>query len=238
MVSKVYFNTPDDYAAEINNVPWAGMPVLEGVLAIHNGILDNKAGGFPVRGKHMTLNGYYKYFPAPGDTMRMDITMLKGITSVGYGSLFQGDSVPDFTPFSIPIMYTDPQIPDSADISISCSNDKNHAQPGTRLVINKLSFDGFVSGVQTTKVDLLQLDGMKVYPNPARDYLIIENLFNINKESSLSLLSITGQVLRQINLPAGQRIAQMEVGDLSPGFYVLIMKKGDNNYSKKIVIQK
>ncbi|MDB5228155.1 MAG: hypothetical protein JWN78_2348 [Bacteroidota bacterium] len=238
MVSKVYFNAPDDYAAEISNITWPGGLIIGGELANHNGILDNKEGGFPIRGKHVTFNGYYKFFPAQGDTMRININMLKGKTSVGNGDFFQTDSVPDYTPFSIPINYIGTTIPDSADIEISCYSNKNNVHAGTRIIVDKLSFDGFVSGVQITKTDLLQLDGMKVYPNPARDFLIIENLYDVNKVCSLSLFSITGQLLREIKLPAGQRTTQMEVGDLSPGFYVLTMKKGENNYSKKITIQK
>ena len=113
-----------------------------------------------------------------------------------------------------------------------------NSKEGTRLIVDKLSFDGFVATNVRPPAEALELEGMKVFPNPARDYLIIENLFNINKECSLSLMSITGQVIRELKLPAGQRTAQMEVGDLAPGLYVLVMKKGDSNYSKKIIIQK
>lgn len=232
VVSKAYFNAPDDFAAEITTNVYPVVGLTGGILSTQLNIFIDKANDFPLRGKHLTLNGYYKFLPVPGDTMEILLNLSKNGALMGIASFRSGDSVPEFTPFSIPITYYNSDIPDSANLQLRSGG--NHPHLGTKLFVDKLSFDGFVQ----TKVDLLQLDGMNVYPNPARDYLVIENLFNLNKECSLSLFSITGQLLREIKLPAGQRTAQMEVGNLSRGFYILTMKKGENNYSKKIIIQK
>ena len=237
MVTKVYFNAPNDLAAQITNVSWYQNFIIGGELAIHNGLLDNKVGGFPIRGKHITLNGYYKYFPAPGDSMSLFLSMMKGKNSIGYASLSQKDTVAVFTPFTIFINYDSLNIiPDTADIGIRCGNNRN-AAIGSKLIIDKLSFDGFISGIQQTKTDLLELEGMKVYPNPARDYLIVENLPVGSKECSLSIMSITGQLLKEVKLSLGEQTSQLETGSLPPGFYVLIMKKGEKVYTKKIIIQ-
>ncbi|MDB5228154.1 MAG: hypothetical protein JWN78_2347 [Bacteroidota bacterium] len=166
------------------------------------------------------------------------ITMYKNGVEVGTGSLNQSDSMPDFTSFSIPINYYNvTDIPDSADIRMG-SSFNFPAHLGTKLFVDKLSFDGFVSAVNNIKPDLFELDGMKIFPNPARDRLIIENLFEDNKECSVTLFSFKGESIKEIKLAAGEHTAHMEVGDLSPGFYLLVMKKGDRVFSKKIIIQR
>ena len=234
MVSKVYFNAPFDFAAQIKNIAAPLVGIGGGELSTHNNIFNDYPDDFAVRGKHVTLNGYYKFFPAPGDTMQILVSMYKNDSVIGFGLLEVGDSVPDFSPFSIPINYTSTAIPDSG--SLRLRSGKENPKLGTTLTVDKLSFDGFVSAVNNAKPDVLEMDGMKVYPNPARDLLVIENLSD--KDCSLSLLNVSGQILREIKLPAGQHSTQMEVGDLAPGFYLLVMKKGDDHFTKKIIIQR
>ena len=237
MVSKVFFNAPNDFAAEAKNINW-GMQVFGGELTTKSSVVDEDKGGFPVRGRHVTLNGYYKFFPVGGDSLQISLDMKKGNTILGSAYNVYYDSIPDFTPFSIPIAYTDSSnIPDSATMDLRLHN-ASSLHIGSKFVIDKLSFDGFVSGVKNINPDLLEMDGMKVYPNPARDLLIIENLFADNKECSLTLFSVKGEIIREKKLSMQEHYTQMEVGDLAPGFYVLVMKKGDRAFSKKIIIQK
>ncbi|MDB5227786.1 MAG: C-terminal target protein, partial [Bacteroidota bacterium] len=238
MVHKVFFNAPDDFAAEISNIYWGTPgPVFGGELSTKSGVTDDQAGGFPIRGRHVTFNGYYKFFPFGGDTLQISLDLKKAGSVVATAYTLVYDPVTDFTPFSIPISYTDSvNIPDSASIGFRLHN-VSGLNSASKFVVDKLSFDGFVSGIKNIKNDLLELDGMKVYPNPARDHLMIENLFADNKACTLSLFSVKGEMIREIKLAAGERLAQIQVGDLSPGFYVLVMKKGDRSFSHKIIIQ-
>ena len=235
MVHKVFFNAPDDYAAEAQNVSWVEENIVIGAeLTAKLGVTDDN-GGFPVRGRHYTLNGYYKFFPQPGDTLSFGVSMEKHRNWIGQGSFYTGTAAPDFTPFSIPIIYADPnEIPDTASVGFRIVN--TDLKAGSKFVIDKISFDGFVTETKNIK-NLLELDGMKVYPNPARDHLMIENLLADNKECSLSLFSVKGEIIRTIKLPAGEHFTEMEVGDLAAGSYILVMKKGDQTFNKKIVIQ-
>ena len=240
MVHKVFFNAPNDFAAEVNNIYW-GSPglVFGGELSTKTGVVDDYAGGFPVRGRHFTFNGYFKFLPVGGDTLQVSVDFKKNGAPVGMGYSLYYDPVPDFTAFSIPITYTDSvNIPDSATIGFRIHNVSGTSglHQGSKFVVDKLSFDGFVSGIKNIK-DLFELDGMKVYPNPARDYVMIENLLT-DKKCSLSLFSVKGEIVREIKLAAGERLAKIEVGDLPPGFYVLVMRKGERLFSHKIIIEK
>ncbi|MDB5227787.1 MAG: hypothetical protein JWN78_1980 [Bacteroidota bacterium] len=234
MVHKVFFDAPNDYAAEAQNILWKEQDiVIGGELTAKLGVTDDN-GGFPVRGRHYTLNGYYKFFPQPGDTLSFGVSMSKNRMQIGQGSFYTGTAAPDFTPFSIPITYPNTnEIPDTAALGFKIVS--VNLKQGSKFVLDKLSFDGFVTKVK--KPDVMELDGMKVYPNPTRDHLIIENLLSSDKEGSLTLMNVSGQMIKQVKLIPGERTAQMEVSDLSPGFYLLMMKKGDQTFSKKIVIQ-
>ena len=238
MVSKVYFNAPSDFAAQITSIYFPIANVAGGEISTRTHIFNENPADFPVRGRHVTLNGYYQFFPAAtGDTMEILLTMYKNSTAIGYADFFSADSVTSFSPFNIPINYIDPtEIPDSASLRIKSS--KGNGKAGTKLMVDKLSFDGFVSAVNNTHPDLFELDGMKVFPNPARDRLIVENLLADNKECSLSLFSVKGEIIKEIKLAATEHSAQIEVGELSPGFYLLVMKKGERTFSKKIIIQR
>ncbi len=236
MVSKAYFNIPDDYAAEINTISINTFR-MAGNLSIKS-FIDDNSGGFPVRGRHVSLNGYYKYIPAAGDTMEITIQMKKNGQNIGGGSFISYDSTPGFIPFTVPIFYNYDLYPDSAIISISNSKKKTLDAGNSILLVDKLSFDGFYTGIsQHTSPDLLELDGMKVFPNPARDMLMIETQPDNPNDCSLTLLGITGQIIRETKLNTGQRISQLEVGDIAPGIYLLVLRKGEHTYTKKIVIQ-
>src|SRR6185312_1068270 len=90
MVSKVFFNAPNDFAAEARNISWGSHGILIGAeLSTKRNVIDDHAGGFPVRGRHVTLNGYYKFFPLPGDTLQINVDMKKnGIPIAGGNVLF------------------------------------------------------------------------------------------------------------------------------------------------------
>lgn len=236
MVSKAYFNAPGDYAAEINTITFNSLKA-GGNLSTKS-FIDDNSGGFPVRGRHVSLNGYYKYIPAAGDTLEINIEMKKNGQNIGGGSFMSYDATPGFIPFTLPIFYNYDLYPDSAVISLNNTGKNNRNAAGSTLFVDKLSFDGFYTGIHNNNTaELLELDGMKVFPNPAKDILIIENLSDNSKDCSLTLLGTNGQIIRETKLTSGQRTAQLEVGDISPGFYLLVMKKGDQVFNKKIVIQ-
>lgn len=241
MVSKVFFEAPDDFAAEISNINWPSIGIINGSLSTNNGIFTSGFdGGFPVKGKHRTLNGYYKFFPANGDTMQIGVVMMKDHQDVGHAFFKASDTVSEFMPFSIPIEYFDDAstvIPDSAVIGIGSSILRN-PKAGSRLIIDKLSFDGFVLGIPNTHPDLWELDGLKIYPNPARDILIVETTSASSKPYTVSIYGINGQIVKYATITPGNHNITFNVGELASGSYILSVCSGANIVSKKIFIQK
>lgn len=239
MVSKVFFEEPEDYAASIRNISWYQNLTVGGELSLRNGLIGGSWGGFPVKGKHTTLNGYYKYIPVWKDSMTILVGMYKGDSLVGSGQIIHWDSVPEFTPFRVPITYTSSSVPDSADIILRSSNSKSPVI-GSTLIVDKLSFDGFVLTDITSKItppELFEEAGIKIYPNPSRDYIVAE-CDNIKSAYTISIVNIQGQVLKEIRLERNQKYIQIRVGELAVGSYFLLLENEEKIYTKKFIVLK
>lgn len=239
MVSKVYFEQPNDYAVSIQNKSFYDNLSISGELSLQKDVFGRNKGDFPVKGRHVTLNGYYKYFPADNDTLNMMIGMFMGDSLIGSGQFIQWDSVPDFTPFSLPINYTSNDVPDSADISLRSSLSR-YPKPGSTLIVDKLSFDGFVLTDVTSKTtppELFEEAGIKIYPNPSRDY-IVADCDNIKSASIISIVNIQGQILKEIRLERNQKHVEIKVSELATGSYLLLLKNEDKIYTRKFMILK
>ncbi len=76
-------------------------------------------------------------------------------------------------------------------------------------------------------------DMIKVYPNPASDYIIIEIEDSLRIESIL-LTDMSGRVIRR--LEAGN--TYMEISTLAPGMYFLKLKVENRHVVKKILIRR
>ena len=76
---------------------------------------------------------------------------------------------------------------------------------------------------------------LKVYPNPARDYILIESNLFYFPETELELYDSFGRFL----MKGDQRISlyrQLDLSTLSSGSYFLQLKKGDEVLVKKILV--
>lgn len=233
MVSRVFFNDPDDFAAEVKNVHIPFWGVAEGAISSPRAIIDDRKIGFPVKGRHVSLNGYYKFFPLPGDTLQVYIDLKKNGINIGNTSYYIAHTAYEFTPFTVPIYYNnDTDIPDSAYIDFRIYNPV--PAYGSRFVLDKLSFDGFVT---SAKPELLEAGAIKVYPNPTRDFLVVENEGVDINDGAVFVFNMNGLVVKTVLLSPAKSFTKIDVGDLAPGFYVLTVKKDEKTYSKKIIIQ-
>ncbi len=235
-VNKALFNQPADYALEINNVNAYGYWTGIGVTSTEDVFVDN-TGGFPVNTRHQTLNGYYKWFPVNGDTLDINVRFLLQGDMIGWGEILQPDSVPQFTAFEIPITYNNSlQFPETAIVSMSAF--RQRAKGPSRLIIDKLRFDGFTLANDNLWVNSIGETGLKIYPNPTKDRVIIETENEIREGDYVQLFNLNGQLLYQINLTAGQTKTELNMADLTAGFYLLNVKTGDRLLNGKVVVAK
>ena len=86
-----------------------------------------------------------------------------------------------------------------------------------------------------------EIDGVSVYPNPAREFVNIR--YNVVKESNVSLemYNITGKQVAYKNLGntyEGEHTSEFSVGTLEAGMYLLIINTGDSQVANKVRVVK
>jgi hypothetical protein len=77
-------------------------------------------------------------------------------------------------------------------------------------------------------------DGLAVYPNPAREVVVVESRGAALE--TVSLWSLSGQVLREVSNPHPVNRLQLDLSGLSPGVYVLQVKGQEKWFWKRVVI--
>ena len=239
MVEQSFFATPGDYAAEVRNValtgPFNGF-FMNADMNTNADIspLIKHGPTFPVYARHTELDGYYKFLPVNGDSMTIEVFMFNHGQQISSAYMRQSNEVNEFTPFTIPIPYTNnPPDPDSAQIEIRTLS----AKGASAIFIDKLHFDGFAP-VGVSVIELNPGGDMIVYPNPAYGYLTIETIQLATQPAYIQLMDLSGKAVRSMELAAGQNKGQMETNDVAAGIYVLRLATGGQVFNKKVIILK
>jgi len=79
--------------------------------------------------------------------------------------------------------------------------------------------------------------GMKVFPNPARDWLTLEIPMNACAERA-RLFSIHGQVVHEVEFSEEQGWKQVDVSGVPNGTYVLVVEFTDHMRAAHVVVQR
>jgi len=75
----------------------------------------------------------------------------------------------------------------------------------------------------------------KVYPNPATDIVSFESNEQFTEDSMLKLIDLSGQVVREVILPVGEREKTIDLEQLASGLYVIHYSNGYNTTIEKII---
>jgi len=88
--------------------------------------------------------------------------------------------------------------------------------------------------VEGLDVDLLSADNVKIYPNPVSERLFIQLPF-VDADMNISITSITGQIISNIN--PNSQLVEIDVIDIAPGMYFVIIDSKNQKIINKIVIE-
>ncbi|MFM2392151.1 MAG: hypothetical protein RLZZ546_128 [Bacteroidota bacterium] len=107
----------------------------------------------------------------------------------------------------------------------------------TEAWLVKIDEDGNILPIDTTTAtSITDITDIKIYPNPASDYLII----NQGEQTVMSyhLLDMTGREAAKIDIQSSHTNVMWELDEVSSGMYILVIKqKGKILESKKIVVR-
>jgi len=190
---------------------------------------------FPITGHPNTLYGYYKFIPQNNDTMFFSISLYYNGVVVSSAYLSSNITVSDWASFSIPLpSYVNA---DSAQIGFSAFNIESGYPSGPHgnsiLYIDNLSFDNLIIGVSE---NIFKSSMFTLSPNPASD-LINLNMDNpMNSLTIVNIYNVSGALIRSESILTNQQ--QINVADLSNGFYLIEIKTKDWTEKQKLIIKK
>jgi len=77
----------------------------------------------------------------------------------------------------------------------------------------------------------------KIYPNPANDFIIIENNSGLIKNYTIEIFNNLGQTILQNNCEKHNKLYKIGINQIKPGLYYLSIKCDEIEYSSKLIIQ-
>lgn len=82
----------------------------------------------------------------------------------------------------------------------------------------------------------LQAKDVRTYPNPAESVLYIELPEHLLHSTSIQLTGLRGDVVKSLELPAGEQKTGMDLADVPSGFYLLRLTNEGTRAVKKVVV--
>jgi hypothetical protein len=77
---------------------------------------------------------------------------------------------------------------------------------------------------------------IEAYPNPVRDRMIVQHPKAISG-TRLQLVNLSGQVLRDVQVPANAVITPLDLTGFKSGTYYIVFRSGADNFSQRITKQ-
>lgn len=187
---------------------------------------------FPVYAKHASLNGYYKFSPIGIDTLIVNVFLFKNGEQIAYGYDFITEATSEYKEIYASINYDNVNlVPDSAALWIELYGD-----PGSKAIIDNLSFDGFNAPVGIEDYKPEKADNVKIYPNPANDYFVLD-FSNAQTVKTIQIYNINGQL---INVSVIQnkfdKMFMYSAAGLHKGVYIIRVVFDDNSVCMKKLI--
>ena len=226
-----YWSTGSAQISTVNTVQIAQSPdvesgrsalLLAGGENMEVGNITNDAyynsPAFPVADRHNTFNGYFKYFPVGGDTLRVNLQMFSAGVSIGSMGLVIDTELSAYTALSADINYGVPStVPDSANLQIQISN-RSGSHGASRAYIDALSFDGFSVATAISASPSNSLNGISllIYPNPANSAVTLE--WEQGQKSHVEVFDLQGRPLYAIWVNSSR--AEVNINELSAGVYI------------------
>lgn len=192
---------------------------------------------FPVTGSPTSLCGYYKYNSLNNDSMFIRIVFFQNSIQLGYNTFVIGVSASSWTSFILPLTYPSA---DSATLYFSAlwfSSQTSGPKGNSVLYVDNLSFDNLISSAPE---QTFQKASFSIYPNPASEMLTL-NIEDLGAgDLTLNIYNVMGTLVKSELLKqsiSGNQL-QINIGDLSNGFYMVEMKSKDWEGKQKLIIRK
>lgn len=183
--------------------------------------------GMPYEGRPYSLNGYWQYNSIPGDTGEVIVRLSKwnSILSeseiIAEGSIVFSGSLSNWQAFSIPLIYADVELPDTAWVMIKSSRGllPGFINVGSSLKIDNLEFDGYAN-IQ----DPYANNEINIYPTIAKDIISV----TATDSGILTIYDATGRIVLESSMSTGVHI--FNIASFKSGLYICRLQRSARGF--------
>ena len=192
--------------------------------------------GFPFSGRPSMLTGKWQYMDWTSSVGFVEVKLTRwdggsnSRVSVATVRQFLVGMEMSWVDFSIPLIYTDNNAPDTCIITLSASG----AIPANLdfLWVDSLSFSGSVGISENSKNETIE-----VYPNPSSSSLTIDLSALNNREVKIQIMDLQGRVEQRIENKSTLTKMVVNIGDFSKGIYFIDVISKDATIRRKFIKQ-
>jgi hypothetical protein len=204
---------------------------IPSVISLGDIAVGSVSGGIAFNSRPKSLTGFYIH-PTFGDAPLVAVMFFRhngsNLDTLGGGKITLSDSTTSYKQFVINLSYKSESEPDLMNIVIS--TDANH--PGSTLLIDNLQFN-YGSDVITNPFN--NSNNIKIYPNPANDFLIIENN-QFSGSFQINILDILGTKVCDYTVNSGSNM--IDLSNLKSGVYFISYNIYNTIHQDKIIIER
>lgn len=226
------------YAAKLTSAQWNTI-LLPGLLV--SGDFDANSSTFLITGQPFTdrpstFRGWYKYFPANGDSAGIAALLTRWDAAngrrdtLGIAAIVLYDTVASYTEYALPFLYSALTVaPDSLTLALVASQGGNNfiGQPGSTLYADDLSFDYALASP-----DPVAAIG-HISPNPLSGGQLHISL--PGGQARMQVCDLLGRVRHVADLRG--RTHSVALSGLEPGVYLVEFKHGDRRSVERLLIR-
>lgn len=213
-----------------------GMGVVPGIAV--SGSMDmatmKPKSGFAYDARPTSLTGKWQYMATGADQGYIAIYLTRWDAGMGMRDtigkakkLLPGMAM-SWATFTLPVVYSSQEFPDSCQIVFSASG--NTPVATSYLYIDGLSF----SGVVTANKEVETRSAFKVWPSPVTDKLNFDAQSLQGKVTQIRVLNLAGQSIEQVTIPA-EGIGSVDMRKYGKGVYFLEIQTADKRYVERFV---
>lgn len=201
------------------------------------------AAGFPVSQRYGSLTGYYQFSPVSGDQLGIVVLMTRTGSAVGAGAVTITSAASSYTQFTIPVVYTSGQTPDTCIIQISIGGPPagTGVHLNTFMLIDDLAFGTVTPVEENTPTLPIQFSLQQNYPNPFNPSTTIDFSLPHAGFTSLKVYNSLGSIVATLvdgPMSAGTHSIQWNAAEVPTGVYYYQLQSNGLFETRKLVLLK
>ncbi len=201
------------------------------------------AQGFPISQRYGSLTGYHQFSPVSGDQLTILAVMERSGSGIGAGAITITTAASSYSQFTVPIVYSSGQTPDTCIIQISISGPSGggSAHLNSFMLIDDLAFGTVTPVEENTPALPVQFALQQNFPNPFNPSTTIEFFLPRAGFTSLKIYNSLGSVVATLvdgTLSPGTHSIQWNAAEVPTGVYYYRLQSSGFVQTRKLVLLK